>query len=125
MDIKANEILKITKTTFGKYVYTNMENTHFHSCSTLTKVWQFLQTCNTVQVMAFWVVMLCSVVVGYPRSGGPCCLHLQGDVEAARSSEKWVFYHITMWGQNLDLNLCHHENLKSHTHSTRLAMLML
>jgi hypothetical protein len=23
------------------------------------------------------------------------------------------------------LNLCHHENLKSHTHSTRLAMLML
>jgi len=32
-----------------------------------------------IQVKVFWVVMLCSVVVGYQHFGGPCCLHLQGE----------------------------------------------
>jgi hypothetical protein len=31
------------------------------------------------QVEVCWVVTLCSVVVGYQRFGGPCCLHLQGE----------------------------------------------
>jgi hypothetical protein len=26
----------------------------------------------------FWIMTPCSVVVGYQRFGGPCCLHLQG-----------------------------------------------
>jgi hypothetical protein len=29
----------------------------------------------------FWVVTPCSDVVGYLRFGGPCCLHLQGEVK--------------------------------------------
>jgi hypothetical protein len=32
------------------------------------------------QVEVFWVVMQCSVVVGYQCLGGACCLHLQGEV---------------------------------------------
>jgi hypothetical protein len=38
-------------------------------------------TTNVSEVHAvsiFWVVTSCSVVVGYQRLGGPCCLHLQG-----------------------------------------------
>jgi len=31
-----------------------------------------------MQVKVFWVVMLCSVVVGYQCFRGLCCLHLQG-----------------------------------------------
>jgi hypothetical protein len=30
-----------------------------------------------IPVEAFWVVTLCSVVAGYQRFEGPCCLHLQ------------------------------------------------
>jgi hypothetical protein len=29
------------------------------------------------QVEVFWVVIPCSVMVGYQRFRGPCCLHLQ------------------------------------------------
>jgi hypothetical protein len=29
-----------------------------------------------IQVEVFWVVTPCSVVVGYQRFRGPCCLHL-------------------------------------------------
>jgi hypothetical protein len=38
----------------------------------------------SIQVMVFWVVMLCCVVVGYQRFGGPCCLHLQGEGPSKR-----------------------------------------
>jgi len=31
------------------------------------------------QVEIFWVIRPCSVVVGYQRFRGPCCLHLQGE----------------------------------------------
>jgi len=31
-------------------------------------------------VKIFWVVMLCSVVVGYQCFRGQCCLQLQGEV---------------------------------------------
>jgi hypothetical protein len=30
-----------------------------------------------IQVEVFWVVKSCSVVTGYQRFRGPCCLHLQ------------------------------------------------
>jgi hypothetical protein len=47
-----------------------------------------------IQVQFFWVVTPCSVVVGYQRFGGPCCLHLQGEVtmEAAEYSETLTSY---------------------------------
>jgi hypothetical protein len=33
----------------------------------------------SIQVVVFWLMTQCSVVVGYQRFGGPCCLHLQGE----------------------------------------------
>jgi hypothetical protein len=47
-------------------------------------------------------------VLGYQCFGGPYYLHLQGEV---------VFYHNTTqhYVPDDDLNLHHHENLKSHT----------
>jgi len=29
-----------------------------------------------IQIEVFWVVMPCSVVLGYKHFRGPCCLHL-------------------------------------------------
>jgi len=48
--------------------------------------------------VVFWVVTPCSVVVGYQRFRGSCCLHLLYftlKMEAARSSETMVSYHNT------------------------------
>jgi hypothetical protein len=39
------------------------------------------------QVEVFWVVMQCSVLVGYQHFRGPCCLHLQGEVIGGGSVE--------------------------------------
>jgi hypothetical protein len=36
-----------------------------------------------IQDVVFWVVMPCSDVVGYQCFGGPCCLHLQGEVNVS------------------------------------------
>jgi hypothetical protein len=33
-----------------------------------------------IHFQIFWVVTPCSVVVRYHCFGGPCCLHLQGEV---------------------------------------------
>jgi hypothetical protein len=46
-------------------------------------------TAVKIHVGVFWVMTPCSYVVGYQRFGGPCCLHVQGEVkmEAAWSSE--------------------------------------
>jgi hypothetical protein len=45
-----------------------------------------------IRVGVFWVVMPHRVLVGYQRFGGPCCLHIQGEVEmeVARSSKMLV-----------------------------------
>jgi len=41
------------------------------------------------------VVTLCSVAIGCQHFGGPCYLHVQGEVEVARSFKTLVFYCIT------------------------------
>jgi len=61
-----------------------------------------------IQVVALWLVTPCSVAIRYDRFGGPCCLHLQGEVtiNAARSSETLLSYRNTTWHHNLeDVNL--------------------
>jgi hypothetical protein len=56
--------------------------------------------------VAFWVVMLCSVVVGCHCFGGPCCIYLILKMEAAMSSKTMVSFCITIQHHNLeDLNL--------------------
>jgi hypothetical protein len=49
------------------------------------------------QVEVYWVVTPCSVVAGYQRFGGPCCLHLQDEVklETVQISETMVSNHNT------------------------------
>jgi hypothetical protein len=42
----------------------------------------------TFQVEVFWVVMPCSVVVGYQRFGGQCCLYLQGE-DSSQEGRRW------------------------------------
>jgi hypothetical protein len=36
-----------------------------------------------IQALVFWVMILSSNVIVYQCFGGPCCLHLQGDVNGA------------------------------------------
>jgi len=61
-----------------------------------------------IQVKVFWVVIPCSVVVGWQYFTGLCCLHLQGWTwRKQRSSEMLLSYHNTIWCQNpedLDMN---------------------
>jgi hypothetical protein len=46
-------------------------------------------TAMKIPYVVFLFATPCSIVIGYERFGGPCCLHLQGEIkrEATRSSE--------------------------------------
>jgi len=45
-------------------------------------------TVVTIQVEVFCVVTQCSVMAGYQRFGGSCCLHLQGEVGHGITTQK-------------------------------------
>jgi hypothetical protein len=60
-----------------------------------------------IHVTVFWVVTLYSDVVGYHRFGGPCSLHLQGEVKVELSSETLVSCNVVIprhSPENRDLN---------------------
>jgi hypothetical protein len=57
--------------------------------------------------LIFWVVTTCSDVVGYELYGGPCCF-ITPKMEAEKSIETLVSYHITIRRHNPedhDINL--------------------
>jgi len=47
-----------------------------------------------IQVKVFWVVMPCSIAVGYQHFRGPCSVHLQGDFTyhniPTQNSSTWI-----------------------------------
>jgi hypothetical protein len=58
--------------------------------SGLHEFWCKIFTAVKIQVDVIWVVTPCSVMVHYQRFGGPCCLHLQGEVsEDGGSIDLW------------------------------------
>jgi hypothetical protein len=55
-------------------IFTTFQNINFRmNCIWIASFKAFMAV---IQVEVFWVVTPCSVVVGYQRFGGPCCLHL-------------------------------------------------
>jgi hypothetical protein len=46
-----------------------------------------LFTAVKIQIAVFRFVILCSVVVGYQRFGGPCCLLLQGEDPGVKGAD--------------------------------------
>jgi len=54
----------------------------------------------------FWAVKPCSVMVGYQRFGGPCCLHLQGEVNSHRLEDfiSWGLKYVKLTVQSYSVN---------------------
>jgi hypothetical protein len=74
-----------------------------------TKICARFKVFTVVQIqVVFWVVTPYSFAVGYQRFGGPCCLHLQGEMkmEVERSFKTLVSYrNITLCHNPQDLDL--------------------
>jgi hypothetical protein len=51
-----------------------------HQLKHLSCLWFEVFTPVKIQVEVFWVVTLCSNMVGYHLFRGPCCFHLKGEV---------------------------------------------
>jgi hypothetical protein len=72
--------------------------------------------CN-IQIVVFWIVMLCSVVIGYQHFRGPCWHHLHTYNGGSMVHQNTGLYHTTHHHNPEDLDLNHHhcENLISCT----------
>jgi len=57
------------------------------------------------QVEVFCVVTPCSIVVGYQRYKGPCCLYLQGEVKMAAWISETTYHKTTRRHNTQDLDL--------------------
>jgi hypothetical protein len=84
----------------------------------ITKEYLLIASCNllvwkeafisefVLQIMAFWVVTLCTVVVGYQRFGGPCYLHLHpenGGSKVLRNTGVLPHYYMALQPRRLQL----------------------
>jgi hypothetical protein len=61
-----------------------------------------------IQVEVFWVVTPCSVVVGYRRFGGPCCIHLCCRVICMHCTHSSLLISLSLYILNV-----HHSSQKS------------
>jgi len=65
-----------------------------------------------IQVEVFRFVMLCSAAVGYQNFGKSCCIHLWH--ECFPKQYPTTTLHRVTTQEDLNLNLCHCENVNSH-----------
>jgi hypothetical protein len=70
-----------------------------------------------IQVEVFWVVTLCSVMVGYHRFRGPCCFHLQGEV-SSDGGKIWQRYRIITSHFNLKTKAAWNSKMVVSYHNT-------
>jgi hypothetical protein len=95
--------------------YRHHKNTH-----QAQEIQNYIINFKCFQVMVFWVITLWKDAVGYQRFGGPCCLHLESEVNGARGGgvhstlkmeAAWP-YHINIWCHNPeDHNLYLHRSV--------------
>jgi hypothetical protein len=74
-------ITSVNKLTFA-FTLSIQQESMYRYVKSLTKHFEisYLKTGKHFHgVDLFWVVMTCSVVVGYQRFGGPCCHHYEGE----------------------------------------------
>jgi hypothetical protein len=55
---------------------------------------------TVIEFAVFWIVMPCSVVVGYQRFGGQCCIYLQGWTWRLHGPPRSSYSTTTMHGAN-------------------------
>jgi hypothetical protein len=85
-DIGRKRMIPMSRST-GQQIPCHLQNPKFHYRTTFEAF-----AAVTFQVDVFWIVTPCSVVVGYQRFRGPCCLHFQCEVQTSNL--------ITMYARN-------------------------
>jgi len=83
----AHNLSRISWTTELHYICNEVGTCGQTDISEVMDSWQIMRfmvfTAVKAQVEVFWVVLPCSVVVGYQHFGWRCCLHLQDEVNGS------------------------------------------